>query len=83
MIDEILNLAISNGLWAVLFVMLFLYQIQNSSKREKKYQELIDNLTNSLGLIKNIDTTIKAMNKDIAKIKKFALQKEAKNGQQV
>ena len=83
MIDEILNLAISNGLWAVLFVMLFLYQIQNGTKREKKYQEIIDNLTNSLGLIKNIDTTIKSMNKDIAKIKKFTLQKEVKNEQQV
>ena len=71
MIDEIINLAISNGLWAVLFVMLFLYQIQNSQKRERKYQEVIDSLTGSLGLLKTIDTNVKALNKSIAKIKKF------------
>lgn len=71
MIDEIINLAISNGLWAVLFVMLFLYQIQNSQKREHKYQEIIDSLTNSFGILKTIDANIKALNKSVSKIKKF------------
>ncbi|MBQ7603067.1 MAG: bacteriocin [Clostridia bacterium] len=71
MIDEIINLAISNGLWAVLFVMLFLYQIQNSQKRERKYQDIIDSLTNSLGIIKNIDSNIKALSKSVAKFKKL------------
>lgn len=71
MIDEIINLAISNGLWAVLFVMLFLYQIQNSQKRERKYQEVIDSLTGSLGILKTIDANVKALNKSISKIKKF------------
>ncbi len=73
MVDELINLAISNGLWAVLFVVLFLYQIQNSAKREKKYQEVIDNLTNSLGLLKNVDLNIKVVSKDLAKIKKFTI----------
>lgn len=71
MIDEIINLAISNGLWAVLFVMLFLYQIQNSQKRERKYQDIIDSLTNSLGIVKNIDANIKALSKNVAKFKKL------------
>ena len=71
MIDEIINLAISNGLWAVLFVMLFLYQIQNSQKREHKYQEIIDSLTNSFGILKTIDANIKTLNKSVSKIKKF------------
>ena len=72
MIDEIINLAISNGLWAVLFVLLFLYQINNSQKREQKYQNIIDNLTNSLGIVKSIDTQIKSINKEVLKLKKFS-----------
>jgi len=72
MIDQIFNLAISNGLWAVLFVILFLYQIQNSQKRERKYQELIDNLTNSLGIIKSIDANVKALSKSVARFKKLS-----------
>lgn len=72
MIDEIINLAISNGLWTVLFVLLFLYQISNSQKREQKYQNIIDNLTNSLGIVKSIDTQIKSINKEVLKLKKFS-----------
>lgn len=83
MVDEIINLAISNGLWAVLFVMLFLYQIQNSTKREKKYQEVIDSLTNSFGLLKNIDANIKAVSKELSKIKKFSNQKVVSGEQQI
>ena len=71
MVDEIINLAISNGLWAVLFVLLFLYQIQNSQKRERKYQDVIDSLTNSLGIIKNIDANVKMLSKNVAKFKKL------------
>ena len=83
MVDEIINLAISNGLWAVLFVMLFLYQIQNSTKREKKYQEVIDSLTNSFGLLKNIDANIKAVSKELSKIKKVSNQKVVSGEQQI
>ena len=74
MIDQIINLAISNGLWAVLFVFLFLYQISNSQKREQKYQNVIDNLTNSLGIVKNIDTQIKSINKEVLRLKKFTVR---------
>lgn len=83
MVEQIVNLAISNGLWAVLFVLLFFYQVKNSSNREKKYQQIIDNLTNSLGIVKSIDANVRALNKDIVKIKKFSLQKVLNNEQKV
>jgi len=80
MIDEIMNLAISNGLWAVLFVILFLYQINSSAKREQKYQNVIDKLSNSFGMIKNIDQNVKNVTKDLDKIKRFFVTKrEARN----
>ena len=78
MITEVINLAISNGLWAVLFVLLSLYQMQNGSKREKKYQEIIEKLTNSFGMLKSMDANLKAFNKEISKMKKFFTSKENK-----
>ena len=46
--NEILSTIVSNGIFAVLFVWLFLFQIKDSSKREEKYQQTIENLTASL-----------------------------------
>lgn len=52
--EEILNLAIKNGLWAVLFMALFIFVIKDSANREKKYQQTISNLTEHLGVVKMI-----------------------------
>ena len=52
--EEILNLAIKNGLWAVLFMALFVFVIKDSSNREKKYQQTIKDLTEHLGVVKTI-----------------------------
>ena len=52
--QEIINLAIKNGLWAVLFMGLFIFVIKDSSKREQKYQQTIQNLTEHLGVVQEI-----------------------------
>lgn len=52
--NEILNLAIKNGLWAVLFLGLFIFVIKDSSNREKKYQSIIEELTAHLGVVNQI-----------------------------
>ena len=52
--NEIVNLAIKNGLWAVLFLGLFIFVIKDSSNREKKYQQTIRDLTAHLGIVKEI-----------------------------
>ena len=62
--DEILTLAIENGLWAVLFLGLFIFVIRDSSNREKKYQKTIKDLTENLGIVKYIK-------EDVDEIKKF------------
>jgi len=56
--DEIINLAIKNGLWAVLFMGLFIFVIKDSTSREKKYQETISNLTKHLEVINTIKEDI-------------------------
>lgn len=46
--EEIMGLAVSNGLFAVLFVFLFFYSLKDSKKRETKYQDTIDKLNKNL-----------------------------------
>ena len=40
-----LEIIIMNIVWASLFVGLFIYQIKDSAKREKMYQEVIEKLS--------------------------------------
>ncbi len=52
--SEIFKLAMSNGIWAVLFLGLLIYQLKDSATREKKYQKTIDNLVSSLSVVEQI-----------------------------
>lgn len=52
--EEIFRLALSNGIWAVLFVGLLVYQLKDSAKREKKYQETITKLNAHLDAVEDI-----------------------------
>lgn len=52
--EEIFNVALSNGIFATLFVFLFIYQLKDSSKREKKYQETIESLNEHLNIINDV-----------------------------
>ncbi len=52
--EQIVNLAISNGLFAVLFLGLLVYQLRDSRSREQKYQNTIEKLGDSLGIVKQV-----------------------------
>lgn len=52
--EQIVNLAISNGLFAVMFLGLFIYQLRDSKNREIKYQETISKLGDSLQVVKEV-----------------------------
>lgn len=80
MIEEIMQLAIGNGLWAVLFVFLFLYQIKDSSRREKKYISTIDILSNHLSIIKKVDIQVSVVHGEVLTIKKMLCKKGNKSG---
>ena len=68
--DEIVNLAIKNGLWAVLFMGLFVFVIKDSASREKKYQQTIQNLTEHLQIIKEIKDDVDDIKDVVYKTKK-------------
>lgn len=59
--NEIINLAVKNGLWAVLFTGLLLFVIKDSSKREKKYQDTIKELTQSLSIVEQIKENVESI----------------------
>ena len=70
--SDILNIAISNGIFAALFVALLVYELKDSNQREKKYQKTIDNLANRLGVVQDIKD-------DVSEIKNVVLfQKKGK-----
>lgn len=52
--NDIFNIAISNGIFAALFVALLIYELKDSRKREAKYQNTIDNLSNKLNTVDEI-----------------------------
>lgn len=62
--NEIISIVVSNGVFAILFVGLFVYQLKDSSKRELKYQKTIEELTKHL-------STLEEVKRDICDIKDF------------
>ena len=66
--DEIINLALSNGIWAVLFLGLLIFQLKDSRKREVKYQNTISSLNRSLGVVNSIKEDVDEMKQDVKDI---------------
>lgn len=52
--DELIKIVISYGVFAVLFVFLFFYQLKDSARREKEYQKTICELTGHLKIIEDV-----------------------------
>ena len=52
--QEIVSVVVSNGIFAVLFVLLFIYQLKDNKKREEKYQQTISDLSAHLGVVEQI-----------------------------
>ena len=62
--EQIWETALNSGLWAMLFVGLFITQMKDSKAREEKYQTLIDALAKKLEIVELIQ-------EDIVEIKDF------------
>lgn len=57
--QSILELALTNGIWSALFVGLLIFQLKDSAKREKKYQDTIQKLSCHLDVVEDIKEEIK------------------------
>lgn len=60
--NDVFNVAISNGIFAVMFVALLVYVLKDSRKRESKYQNIIDILSIKLN-------TVEEIKQDVSEIK--------------
>ena len=52
--EKIVDLAVTNGLWAVMFLGLLVYLLKDSRTREIKYQNTISSLNKSLNIVEDI-----------------------------
>ena len=52
--SELVKIIISNGIFAMLFVYLFFYQLKDSEKREDAYRKTIDELASHLTAIEEV-----------------------------
>ena len=57
--DQIVEYMASNGVWALHFLALLVYQLQDSKKREEKYTSTITSLTAGLNALEGIKQDIK------------------------
>ena len=66
--EEIIRIAVSNGIFAVLFCSLLIYQLKDSAKREKKYQQTIGELVEKFDLLIEIKADNEQIKRDNEKI---------------
>ena len=76
--SEVFNLAIKNGLWAVLFTGLLVFVIKDSTKRERKYQEIIKELSDSLQIVKDIKNNVDEIKQVVYSKKTYSVKKTKK-----
>ena len=64
--QQIFDMAISNGLWAVLFLCMLVYTLKDANKREQKYRATIDGLLGRLEVVEQIREDTAAIRGDTA-----------------
>ncbi len=63
--DEVLELAMTNGIWALLFCSLLVFELKDSRSREKKYQNTIEKLSNGLDCMHEIGDDIQEIRQEM------------------
>ncbi len=67
--EKIFNLAIGNGIWAILFLVLLFFQLKDSKRREEKYQRTIEALGVSLKVVTEIKEDVEEIKVELNKLK--------------
>ena len=56
--QDIMKMAASQGLWAVLFVALLFWVLRENAKREENYQKLLQDLTNKFEILEDVKNEV-------------------------
>ncbi len=68
--EEVLEKVATSGIFAVLFVSLLCYLLQDSRKREAKYQKIIETLTDRLEVVEDIKESVEKLSQKPKKQRK-------------
>ena len=63
--EELISVALSQGLGYGLFVALLLYVLKTTGEREKRYQDLLDTLTQKFNIVEDIKEDVKEIKNKI------------------
>ncbi len=79
--EQIVNLAVSNGLFAVMFLGLLIYLLRDSKNRENKYQNTIERLGHALEIVQDVKDDVEEIKSiiDDRYVKKGTRDVEKKN----
>ncbi len=69
MTEEMISTAVANGLWAVLFCVLLVYELRDSRKRESRYTLTISSLSDRLGAVNGIGKAVTAVGEELAAVR--------------
>lgn len=65
---DVFNIAISNGVFAALFVSLLIYTLKDSRKREGNYQKIISSLSSKLSTVDEIKQDVSDIKQCLNKV---------------
>lgn len=65
--DELIKVALSQGLGYGLFVFLLLYVLKTTGNRENRYQDLLDTLAEKFNVVEDIKEDVKEIKNKIEK----------------
>lgn len=77
--NEVFSSAITNGIFATLFVALLVYELKDSRKREAKYQNTIESLSTKLNTVDEIKKDVVEIKESIANLPKTKRRKDETN----
>jgi len=74
--QEIIKFALSNGIFAALFVWLLFYVLRENSKREAELRATIDRLAEKFEILKDIEEGLKSLKEDIKEVRDCVFSKK-------
>ncbi|MDE6618106.1 MAG: hypothetical protein K2K13_03675 [Clostridiales bacterium] len=67
--EEIISLVVANGIFAVLFCGLLVYELRDSRNREDNYEKIIHALNERLGAVEDVKASTEEIKADVGEIK--------------
>mgnify|MGYP001058598998 CR=1 FL=1 len=64
--QEIIKVAATQGLWALLFVALLFWVLRENAKREDNYQQLLLDLTGKFGILEEVQRDVREVKQTVS-----------------